>query len=203
MYISPTGFYSNSLFSALRKSREFAGGRWVAVPLPCSDLSLLSPHGKFSSLQFLLCGETKTTNQSCFADYSMSCKAWDGYLPQIRKFYCIISISTIWLSTGHCSWHSSWYGEYTWQSAMNQLLHSGLIRANCEPWPSPLFSMPVTLTLSLRLPRETFPFASWQHQPKTFPCLYHHWSSTASRTTLSPRHRVPRKLLTAWKETKN
>lgn len=34
MYIFPTGFYSNSLFSTLRKSREFAGGRWVPVALP-------------------------------------------------------------------------------------------------------------------------------------------------------------------------
>lgn len=104
---------------------------------------------------------------------------------------------------GHCSWHSAWYGEYTWQSAMNQLLHSGLVRVNSEPWPSPLFPVPVRLSLSLRFPRETFPFASWQHQPKTFPCLYHHWSSTVSRTTLSPRHHVPRKFLTAWKEAKN
>lgn len=104
---------------------------------------------------------------------------------------------------GHCSWHSAWYGEYTWQSAMNQLLHSGMVRPNCEPWPSPLFPVPVRLTLSLRFPREPFPLASWQLQPKTFPCLYHHLSSTVSRTTLSPRHRVPRKLLTAWKETKN
>lgn len=45
------------------------------MALPCSDLSLLSLHGKFSSLQFLLRGETKTTSQICFADYSMSCKA--------------------------------------------------------------------------------------------------------------------------------
>lgn len=86
---------------------------------------------------------------------------------------------------------------------MTQLLHSGSVRPNWEPWPSPLFPVPVRLSLSLRFPRESFPSASWQHQPKTFPCLYHHWSSTVSRTTLNPRHRVPRKLLTAWKETKN
>lgn len=46
MYIFPTGFYSNSLFSALRKSREFAGGK-MSSSGSALDLSPLSPHGKF------------------------------------------------------------------------------------------------------------------------------------------------------------
>ena len=90
MYIFPTGFYSNSLFSALRKSREFAGGK-MSSSGSALDLSPLSPHGKFSSLQFLLCGETKTISQTHFADHSICLvKLWDGYATIDKKVISII-----------------------------------------------------------------------------------------------------------------
>jgi len=79
MYIFPTGFYSNSLFCVLRKSRELAGEEMSSIG-SALDLSPSSPHGKFSSLLFLFCGETKTTSQTHLVDHSVCLvKQWNGY----------------------------------------------------------------------------------------------------------------------------
>lgn len=200
MYIFPTGFYSNRLFSALRKSRAFEGGRWVAVALPYifpeSSWEVLLP-----SVSVRWRNKDHQPDSTC-RPLNMSGKAvgWIRCHRYGSNFHYVI-LNRALLLAQYMTWKIHITNCYKPRFSIQAWLELAMSLAQFLPSLC-LYSPSSGMVRAWGFPEKYFLVVSW-HKPMTFACPYHHWPTIACRTTLSPRHHVPRKLLTVWKEAKD